>query len=316
MFYCFVKEELESLPQDDELCIQQRYAHFLGKSLLLSLCDNRIEMGRDNCAEINEPVLVRSTCANATKAISFLERSGVSLVESLQDIARINCWYQLGLTSRPMIPLSSLDLLSSERLSCKLQDAFHGCERLFIKTLEKGSSIDIDLNQLLENPEVLLYYFGSKGDESAPFLLAAPYLEICSDEFGGVEGRFVVIDGEVANSSRCVRRLASCCDDEMALFAEKVVAAIKSVSKPSFPKSYVLDVGKFMAGGDAFFDIVELNPLSMSLCYSGNSVFLGKAEGLGSEYAYDAQFFPGEYFTHLPEQKFQCLCVSNTHRSL
>ena len=136
------------------------------------------------------------------------------------------------------------------------------------------------------------------------------------DELGSVEGRFVVIDGEVANSSRCVRKLASRCDDEMVLFAEKATAAIRTVDESNFPKSYVLDIGKFVAGGNAFFDVVELNPLSMSLCYSGNSVFPGKAGGLGAEYVYDAQLFPGEYFAHLPEQKFECLCVGHTNRSL
>ena len=73
-------------------------------------------------------------------------------------------------------------------------------------------------------------------------------------------------------------------------------------SVEGFPKNYVLDMGLFQRGGQVFADVVEINPLTTSLCYVNNSVFLdelpeivGQNSTMGYEYRLDALLAPTRY---------------------
>ena len=65
-----------------------------------------------------------------------------------------------------------------------------------------------------------------------------------------------------------------------------------------FPANYALDLGEFIdSNGNSYIDIVELNPISSSMCYVNNSIYadvvpeIGKCQRqlmMGAEFCYDA----------------------------
>ena len=74
-----------------------------------------------------------------------------------------------------------------------------------------------------------------------------------------------------------------------------------------FPANYVLDLGEFVdCNGDSYIDIVELNPISCSMCYVNNSIYADVVPEIsecqhqlmmGVEFCYDAIANPKNYDT-------------------
>lgn len=87
----------------------------------------------------------------------------------------------------------------------------------------------------------------------------------------------------------------------------------ESTEKDGFPSSYVLDMGLFEKNGETFADVVEMNPITTSLCYVNNSIFEEEVQeiaglktkwNIGVEYCYDALEHPERYVEtrHVGEQ--------------
>lgn len=74
-----------------------------------------------------------------------------------------------------------------------------------------------------------------------------------------------------------------------------------------FPANYALDLGEFIdSNGNSYIDIVELNPISCSMCYVNNSIYadvvpeIGECQRqlmMGAEFCYDAIANPKDYDT-------------------
>ena len=72
-----------------------------------------------------------------------------------------------------------------------------------------------------------------------------------------------------------------------------------------FPANYALDLGKFIdSNGNSYIDIVELNPISCSMCYVNNSIYADVVPEIGecqrqlmmaAEFCYDAIANPKNY---------------------
>ena len=84
-----------------------------------------------------------------------------------------------------------------------------------------------------------------------------------------------------------------------------------------FPASYVLDLGDFIdADGCTYTDIVELNPLSSSLCYVNSSPFtvevpeiaqVRQTWGMGFQFCLDYLSAPDRYVFTKPANRSYCL---------
>ena len=72
-----------------------------------------------------------------------------------------------------------------------------------------------------------------------------------------------------------------------------------------FPANYALNLGEFIdSNGNSYIDIVELNPISCSMCYVNNSIYadvvpeIGECQRqlmMGAEFCYDAIANPKNY---------------------
>ena len=72
-----------------------------------------------------------------------------------------------------------------------------------------------------------------------------------------------------------------------------------------FPANYALDLGEFIdSNGNSYIDIVELNPISCSMCYVNNSIYTNVVPEIsecqhqlmmGVEFCYDAIANPKNY---------------------
>ena len=72
-----------------------------------------------------------------------------------------------------------------------------------------------------------------------------------------------------------------------------------------FPANYALDLGEYIdSNGNSYIDIVELNPISCSMCYVNNSIYadvvpeIGECQRqlmMGAEFCYDAIANPKNY---------------------
>lgn len=111
------------------------------------------------------------------------------------------------------------------------------------------------------------------------------------------------MDGRIVSSSRFVRAVKHIVLRSHINKANKIVERIKFIKV--FPGNYVLDIGEFIdRNHNVFMDVVELNPLSCSMCYVNNSIFTElfpeivneqKQLWMGVEYCYDAIRNPQRY---------------------
>ena len=125
-------------------------------------------------------------------------------------------------------------------------------------------------------------------------LLASAYYDIKKDAYGKKEARFFVMDGNILNCSRTLYSLKHSVSKKLMESAKSIVDKIGE--NKDFPRNYILDIVEFVEDHATFVDVVELNPLTTSMCYINNSVFdivaeeivfIYKKLGMGYEYCYD-----------------------------
>ena len=316
LLYLFVKEDLRTLPKTDELWIQKRYADELGKCGVISLASDDIDLGPIDRDTNGEPALLRATCETAPAALSLLERKGIDLVESASDVEAISNWPQLGVTKRK-VTMATVDFgIAGSILQALPGEVTATSDRLFIKTVQKGFSADFAVADYTKDPEPIDSFLAMMCHNQKAEILVSPCIDIDTDRLGTKEARFFVFDGIVRNGSRYVHSLAHAVDCALVAFAKETAMLI--VQRQGFPLNYVLDV---CALPDGSCDVVEINPVSMSLCYVNNSVFPATSltgnvgAAFGPEFLFDCERYPDDYHT-VPVPGFSYTYDSQSHYSL
>ena len=90
-------------------------------------------------------------------------------------------------------------------------------------------------------------------------------------QLGTREIRHIILNNQVVNSSRALHSLKHTVPKSHKNIAIHMVDHIRRLGV--FPANYALDLGEFIdSNGNSYKDIVELNPISCSICYVNNSV--------------------------------------------
>lgn len=298
MYFCFVKEEIGVLSPDDPLAIQAQYAIFLGIYCCCDLSHQRILDCNDNPFLIaGKQVFLRTTCDNVATASSLIAKFGGLLLESNDEVNQIEHWFRLSLTDRTFTEVSGgqlLNLMGDSSLITYLK----ANPTVFLKTVKKGVSAKIPSAKILSQDKMVCQFLESYSN--TPLILTEA-LELKYDCLGTKEARFFVFRGEIANGSRYLHSLAHTVPKSLWTAAKAMVNRI--TLHVDFPQNYVLDMGLFIKDNTTFADIIEINPISSSLCYINNSIFINSPiafeapefMGVGAEFLYDAKMNPGRY---------------------
>ncbi len=301
MYFCFVKEEMDALSPDDPLAIQAQYAIFLGIYCCCDLSHQCILDCNNNPLLIaGKQVFLRTTCDNLETAFSLIAKFGGLLLESNDEVSQIEHWFRLGLTDRTFTEVSGgqlLNLMGDSDLFTYLK----ATPTVFLKTVKKGVSAKIPSAKILSQDKMAYQFLE---DYSNTPLILTEALALKYDYLGTKEARFFVFSGEIANGSRYLHSLAHSVPKSLWAAAKAMVNRI--ALHVDFPQNYVLDMGLFIKDNTTFADIVEINPISSSLCYINNSIFINSPiavetpefMGVGVEFLYDAKMNPGRYKKH------------------
>lgn len=295
MYYCFVKEDLKNLSDSNPLFIQAGYAKRLGKYLCCDLEKQEIVNQYGHVQEIEEEtIFLRATCCSMEKAIVLLERLGGKLFETYEAIQAIENWNQLLLTERKIFSITFKDILRNS-FSNEIEEYLHEVPRVFVKSKSKGFCVKMPSERLLNlDDEIYAFLQTHCGDENDELMITEE-LTVKADSLGNKETRHFVFNGCIVNSSRTIHSLKHAVPKTLLEKAQEIVCKISE--KKKFPSSYVLDLGLFEKDGEVIADIVEMNPITSSLCYINNSIFdeiVPEIKGfkdkwnIGAEYCYDA----------------------------
>lgn len=315
MYYCFVEEDLTGLSDADPLMIQVKYAKHLGLFCCCHLTNGTVTDQKTQTINLEcKQVFLRATCSTTVGAMELLNRLGADLVETMEDIHAIEHWDSLSLSKRQIFSVQS-DSLFAAAYPSQIEEFLVATPQVFIKSREKNFCVQLPSRKLLEgNAEVLAFFREHNLSCNNEFMLSE-LLEVKSDSLGPKEARFFVLNGMIANASRTIHSIQH---NVPRRFLEKGIHLAKSVSaaQSAFPRNYVIDIGEFTKEGEAFLDIVEMNPVTSSLCYVNNSIFtmedteiidIQKRIGMGAEYCYDSIEKPDRY------SKSRCSGITYTY---
>lgn len=315
MYYCFVQEDLVNLGDEDSLVIQAKYAKRLGLYCCCRLSE-RIIVDQDNQSiDIKcKYILLRATCNTMQQAAAILEDNGADLLEKFDDICAIEHWDSLNLAKRKIFTVSFRDIFEntfSDQINAFLLET----PQVFVKSREKGFCVQFPSQRLFQRETELLNFFKVRCTHISNELLLSEKLGVKADSLGLKESRHFVFGGVISSSSRTLHSIKHAVPQTLLAKAAHLVDAISLQTQ--FPQNYVLDVGEFERKGEIFCDIVEINPVTSSLCYVNNSVFdkrvpeaagLQKKMGMGIEYCYDAIAHPDRYM----QKRYSQACYEYT----
>ena len=301
MYYCFLLEDEVSAA--DPLYIQAVYARQLGCYCVASLKQQAAFDSKGNLVDLNgKKVILRTACENVSQGLKLLDRLGAVPIETETDIAQIEDWCVLNLTHRLVLDTSVDDLLRLDPANGLCQFISER-EFVFIKSKRKGFCGVVKCSRILHHDLELQQYLYSEQAKYGQQLLVSEYQRIKVDSIGKRESRHFILNGMLANSSRAVHSVRHTVPKSHMDNAHEIVSRIETLA--NFPSNYVLDIGDFILDtGETKTDIIELNPLTTSMCYVNNSVFstvLPEIEKLheqymfGPEYCYDALINPYKY---------------------
>lgn len=301
MYYCFLLED--EVPATDPLYIQCVYARQLGRFCIASLKQQAVFDSSGHPLDLsNKKVMLRTTCENVVQGLKLLERLGSIPVETETDIDQIESWCSLNLTHRRVLETSVDDLLRLDPTNW-LWQFISEREYVFIKSKRKGFYGVVRSTRIIHPDLELKQYLQSEQAKYGAQLLVSEYQRIKVDSMGKRESRHFIFNGIVANSSRAVHSVRHTVPKSHMDNAHEVASHLATL--PNFPSNYVLDIGDFILdSGKTDTDIIELNPLTTSMCYVNNSVFstvlpeiekLHKQYMFGPEHCYDALINPHKY---------------------
>ena len=293
MYYCFLHEDLDGLTLNP-LLLQMEYARRLNSLCIGSLKEGSIRdgQGKEICP-IGETVMLRCSTDYFISGVQWLRNKGIKPAETEEDAEQIENWYRLGLTRRTIFEFKA------DYLKENLLRNFRPGDKVFLKSRTKGFSAVLDPGKI---SELDLKAAGLLKDP-AEKLIACRYFPMKSDSLGIRESRHVVFQHHRLNSSRRLHSVRHTVPGSHIERAEAIVEQLTAVK--GFPDSYVLDLGEFIEeDGIPHLDIVELNPISCSMCFVNNSVFDTAVPeirknfrqlGMGYEYCYDFLSHPERY---------------------
>lgn len=300
--FCFIKEDLVSIPDTDPLFLQFRYAKRFRECCVLSIEDNGITDidGNPVCVRDNNIVL-RCTCDTLKEAIKVLISNGATLLETPNDIEKIENWYDQKLSKREIISINIEDFYTYP-LYDELLAFLQSYKQIFLKSKSKGFSCKLASKRLISGDTEVTSFLKSHSDNCETLLLS-PLLCISKDSLGIKEARFFVFDNKIINASRPLHSIRHTVPKSLKRKAEQIITQL---SEKTFPKNYVLDIAEFRTDTSVTSDIVEINPITTSMCYVNNSIFLEPDPSLqktydklhiGAEYCLDATLNPKRYPT-------------------
>ena len=144
-------------------------------------------------------------------------------------------------------------------------------EFVFIKTREKNFSVKTSIQKLASMDKALYAFLMDRCKDASSDLLISQWFTIKADSLGPIEARCIVIDGRIHNISRTVHSVKHAVPRKLNEAAHDKVERI--LENTGFPRSFALDLALFCYADGIVPDIVELNPLSIAMCYVNNSIF-------------------------------------------
>lgn len=297
MYYCFLSEDTDGLA-DDPLILQKEYAKRIGALLIGSLAQQKILHAPASALfDPKQRVLLRCTYDNLLAGLRLLKMSGAELVETEADAARIEDWYKLGLTKRLLWEATQSDFLAvpSKRLGMT--------DKIFVKSKSKGFSAVIRTSRIVQHDPAVIAFLETQRRMYGDIMVCSKYIPIKTDSLGSRETRHIIFNNQLANSSRCLHPIKHTVPRSHKIKAQEIADQIKAFG--FFPSNYVLDLGEFIDNdGNSYVDIVEINPLSCSMCFVNNSIFdiavpeISEAQKflqMGYEFCFDALRNPQRY---------------------
>ena len=243
-------------------------------------------------------VLLRCTYDNMIAGIRLLSKQGANLVETEHDVERIESWYRLGLTRRSIQEVELSELMSAQN-HLGIED------KIFLKSKHKGFSAIIGVVRIARHDAETVAFLEEQSRRYGSRMVLSKYLPIKNDSLGTRETRHIILNNQVVNSSRSLHSLKHTVPKSHKNIAIHMANHIRSLGV--FPANYVLDLGEFVdCNGDSYIDIVELNPISCSMCYVNNSIYADVVPEIseclhqlmmGVEFCYDAIANPKNYDT-------------------
>lgn len=301
MYYCFLLEDI--IDNNNPLYIQAEYAKKSKCYCIASLKQQTVLDSMHRPVDLSgQTVFLRTTCENAASGLKLLERLGAIPIETEHDIVKIEEWYTLNLTCRKVQEINVTDILRIDPTS-KFYQFIVERDFVFLKSKKKGFSGVIRSSKILNSDFDLRQYLLDECKNHGAQLLLSEYQQIKVDSMGERESRHFVFNNKVTNSSRTVHSIRHTVPRSHRDKAKEVVERLRDV--PGFPCNYVLDIGDFILEDDEVTtDIIELNPITSSMCYVNNSVFstvLPEIERIrakymfGPEYCLDSLMRPQDY---------------------
>ncbi|WP_372366312.1 ATP-grasp domain-containing protein [Candidatus Uabimicrobium sp. HlEnr_7] len=208
-------------------------------------------------ASLNENLLLRSSCAEIEKPLSYLKSLGGSSILTWQDECAIANWHKhisLEFTKRKILEITKA------QLNIELLNSFSERDRVFIKSKTKNFGIITDTN--ISHFDIANSLAALPDDE---ILIISEPLDLCCDEHGPIEYRVWVSQYQMISISRYIDEETQYdTHKDINKFVERFITKYKDV----FPAHYILDVGVDYNVG---FSVIELNGMIASGRYYHNN---------------------------------------------
>lgn len=208
-------------------------------------------------------IMPRTGVLQAQRLVDAIYKNGGKCVVKKDDYEKTLNWPKYVKTKRNNIIMTGREIINC---SDKIVEMF-GVDRVFFKTKKKNYSQVLDIEKLISKEGS--FYQALEKHKDDDFIIS-DVVDIAEDEFGPLEYRGYILDGELFNVSRINDYLMEKIPTKVIDMMQDV---IKSVKDTDFPESFVLDV--FVCNGEdgEYLDILECNPIVASGTYLYNSVF-------------------------------------------
>lgn len=298
--FCFIYEDLAVIPHTDPLYLQFKYAKRFDECYVLSIKTSNITDADGNPAYVRDKkIILRCTCSTLKDAIKILVSNGATLLETCNDIEAIENWHTQKLSGREVISIYAEELYTNP-LCDELLAFLENHEQIFLKSKSKDFSCKIASSRLISRDDEVINFLKSL-KYNHKNLLISPLLDIGEDSLGTKEARFFVMNDKLINASRPLHSIKHSVPKSLKTKAKEIITLL---SEKPFPKNYVLDIAEFKTSTNTTPDIVEINPITTSMCYVNNSIFqeiepslldIHKRLCIGAEYCLDATVHPERY---------------------
>lgn len=195
------------------------------------------------------------------KLVNTLQEQGAIILNSMEDIHKIEEWYKYIEPKRTIISFQG-KMLNDAAFLTYLHETFYEQAEVFLKTKAKDFNGIIDFSDLFDENSDLRKAFAYHEEEE---FLISPKVEIDKDEMDNQEYRALIWKGKIMNISRIVDKTYHTIPEEVLAF----ILAFLHELPPDFPTTFALDVFSYQG----ILDILELNPIEASGKYLYNSIF-------------------------------------------